>query len=74
MNPFSEISNLNWALDNIYTDDDAARADAREIIIELGLARGLAFAEYDDCDESNERLREIIRQRAREHGYGAWID
>lgn len=74
MNAMTDVQNLNWALDNIYTDDDAARADARQIIVDLELAEYPEFGDYDDCDESNDLLRETIRQRARDAGYAAYLD
>lgn len=74
MHAMADMSNLVWALANIYTDDDAARDDARQIIVELELAEYPEFGDYDDCDESNERLREIIRQRARDAGCAAYVD
>lgn len=44
MHATSTLSNLAWALDNLYTDDDRTRNEARQIVCELDLAQYDEFA------------------------------
>ena len=66
----SELSNLDWAIDCMYSDDDQERLDARKIIVDLELAEPWEFAEYRD---SEELFEDEIRSRARHAGYGDYV-
>lgn len=74
MNAFATLSNLSWALNNIYSDDDHNRIEARQIIVDLGLAEYPEFGEHNDSDRANEIIRETIERRARLNGYSAYMD
>lgn len=74
MNPFATLSNLSWAIKNIYSDDDSNRIEARQVVVDLGLAKYPEFSEHDDSDWANEIMRETIQRRARLDGYSAYVD
>ena len=74
MNAMSNMSNVSWALENIYSDDDRERNEAREIIVDLELAESWEFGEYNDSPESELLFADEIRSRAREAGYGEYLD
>jgi len=63
--PFATLSNLSWAISNIYSNDDRNRLEARQIIVDLGFATYPELCEHNDNDRANEIMRETIERRAR---------
>lgn len=62
MHATSTISNLAWALEHLWDDDDRARMEARQIVCELNLATYDEFA-VPECEERGTAA--MILDRAR---------
>lgn len=60
MHTMSTYDNAPWAIDHIYSDDDRARNDARQILVDLELAR---YDEFSVAESDEPAMQTEIRAR-----------